>query len=124
MRQSIKGNHPARTIGLVLFCLLCLPAISASVDESRFEPFIEKHDVGWIDYVGATVTDLGNGKVRVTVAGGTDPNAIHDNAAGEIVVIPSVTVAPTDVLIIEDASDGYQKKSILASDLLGGGGGG
>jgi hypothetical protein len=27
-------------------------------------------DVGWIDIVGATIVDLGNGKVRVTVSGG------------------------------------------------------
>jgi hypothetical protein len=61
MRQSIKENRPARTIGLLLFCLLCLPAISASVNDSRFEPFIEKHDNGWIDWDNGMIYGVGRG---------------------------------------------------------------
>jgi hypothetical protein len=61
MQRSIKKNRLARTIGLVLFCLLCLPAISASVDESRFEPYIEKHDIGWIDWENGLIYGVGRG---------------------------------------------------------------
>lgn len=61
MRGSVKKNHPAKTIGLLLFCLLCLPAISASVDGGRFEPFIEKHDIGWIDWQEGLIYGVGRG---------------------------------------------------------------
>lgn len=70
-----------------------------------------------------TGISLGNGDSVVgvaPVAGGaaTDPNAIHDNAAGEIAAIAAKGL-PTgaDRLLIEDAADGDNKKSILISNL-------
>ena len=53
-------------------------------------------------------------------APGTDVNAIHDNVAGEITAIPTVTVDAADHILIEDDSDSDNKKSILASDLQSG----
>ncbi|MBW2675548.1 MAG: hypothetical protein JRD89_19415, partial [Deltaproteobacteria bacterium] len=56
--------------------------------------------------------------------GGTDPNAIHDNVDAEISPLSDIgSPAAADVLIIEDASDSYSKKKVLASALTGGGGG-
>lgn len=50
-----------------------------------------------------------------------DPNAIHDNVAGEISPLTLVTVAAGDHILIEDADDSNAKKRIAASDLIGGG---
>lgn len=49
-----------------------------------------------------------------------DPNAIHDNVAGEISPLTLVTVAAGDHILIEDADDSNAKKRIAASDLIGG----
>jgi hypothetical protein len=61
-------------------------------------------------------------------AGGTgssvDPDAIHDNVAGEIAALNLVTAASGDHVLIEDASDSNNKKRVAASDFLSGGGGG
>ncbi len=56
---------------------------------------------------------------------GSDPDAIHDNVAGEILPIAGkATPVNADVLLIEDSAAGYAKKSVLWSQLPGGGGGG
>lgn len=52
---------------------------------------------------------------------GTDADAIHDNVAGEIAALTTVTVASGDYILVEDVSDSNNKKKVLASDLLGGG---
>ena len=50
--------------------------------------------------------------------GGTDPNAIHDNVAGEINAITSKsTPVDTDLLLIEDSEDLYNKKKITLDTL-------
>ena len=66
----------------------------------------------------------GNIKKRVQMVnlpGGVDPNAIHDNVAGEIVAIAE-KVAPVDadVLIIEDSAAGDVKKKVQMINLPGG----
>jgi len=49
---------------------------------------------------------------------GTDPDAIHDNVAGEISAIaPKGSPTSSDYLIIEDAADLNNKKSITIGDL-------
>lgn len=45
-----------------------------------------------------------------------DTNAVHDNEAAEIQKLSLVTVAAADVLLIEDESDSWNKKQIVASD--------
>jgi hypothetical protein len=89
-----------------------------------------RNDVGWIDYdtAGFVVTDMGSGKVRIELdpsISGSDTEAIHDNVAGEINAI-AAKGAPTgtDVLLIEDAADSFNKKKVLITNLPGGGGGG
>lgn len=53
----------------------------------------------------------------------TDEDAIHDNVAGEINALTTVTAASSDVVLIEDADDSYNKKKVLASDFISGAGG-
>jgi hypothetical protein len=70
-----------------------------------------------------TGISLGNGDSVVGVApiaGGaaTDPNAIHENVAGEISgIAPKGSPTGADRLLIEDAADGDNKKSVLISNL-------
>lgn len=56
--------------------------------------------------------------------GGTDVNAVHVNAAGEIsTVTEKVTPASADLLLIEDSADSNNKKRVQVGNLPGGGGG-
>src|SRR5690606_4329848 len=52
------------------------------------------------------------------------PDSFHKSVPNEIATLSVVTPADNDVLVIEDASDGYTKKKVLAGSLGGGGGGG
>lgn len=53
---------------------------------------------------------------------GTDPDAIHDNVAGEIAAITAkATPVSGDFLLIEDSADSNNKKRITIGDLPGGG---
>ncbi len=58
------------------------------------------------------------------LGGATDPDAVHLSVADEFDGLDEVAAAETDRLIIEDASDLFNKKRITLTDLLGGGGGG
>ena len=51
-----------------------------------------------------------------------DADAIHDNVASEISALSLVTAVAGDHVLVEDASDSNNKKRVLASDFLGGGG--
>lgn len=54
-----------------------------------------------------------------------DPDAIHDNVAGEISLITEkVTPVSADLLLIEDSADSNSKKRVQIGNLPGGGGGG
>lgn len=65
----------------------------------------------------------GNNKKSITIGSlpfgtGTDPDAIHDNVAAEISAITAkATPTTADYLIIEDAADTDNKKSITIGDL-------
>ena len=79
---------------------------------------------GWLDVTGTgyTLTNLGNGKVRLTLTGGggggTDPDAIHDNVGFEISNITEKEVFDReDVLVGEDAYDFYTKRKAQAGVL-------
>ena len=57
-----------------------------------------------------------------TPAGGGDPDAIHDNVAGEIVAITEkVTPVAADLLVIEDSAAANAKKRVQVGNLPGGG---
>ena len=67
-----------------------------------------------------------NSKKSITIGSlpggsGTDPDAIHDNVAGEIVAITEKT-APVgaDVLVLEDSGDGNNKKRVSVFNLPAG----
>lgn len=63
---------------------------------------------------GVLVSNLPGG------GGGTDPDAIHDNVAGEINAIAAkADVSINDVLVLEDSEDSYDKKSAKVSDFPG-----
>jgi len=53
-----------------------------------------------------------------------DPDAFHKSVPNEIASLNTVTPADNDVLVIEDASDGFAKKKIAVAAIGGGGGGG
>ena len=55
---------------------------------------------------------------------GSDADAIHDNVAGEISALSAVTPASGDLVLIEDASDSFNKKKVDVDDLVGSGSGG
>ena len=83
-------------------------------------------NVTWIDVVGPvggvdgiTVTDLGNGKVRLTANATTnDPDAIHDNVAGEINDIAEKEIPhDDDLVIIEDSEADWVKKKVKRKNL-------
>jgi hypothetical protein len=59
--HRIKGRRAARIVALIVLALLCLPAISASVDENRFEAYIERHANGWIDWRNGLIYGIGRG---------------------------------------------------------------
>ena len=59
--DSRLNRKQGRLIGLIILVILCLPTISASVDESRFQPYIEKHDNGWIDWQEGLIYGIGRG---------------------------------------------------------------
>lgn len=71
---------------------------------------------------GQVLQTNGAGQLSFVTGGATDGNAVHVNTAGEINALTAVTPAATDVLIIEDASDSFNKKKISYSDITGGGG--
>jgi len=51
-------------ISLIILAVFCLPTIASSVDESRFQPFIEKHDNGWIDWQEGLIYGIGRGYMQ------------------------------------------------------------
>jgi hypothetical protein len=59
-----SGRRPAKIVALIALCLLFLPAISASVDETRFTAYIEKHANGWIDWQNGLIYGIGRGYVN------------------------------------------------------------
>lgn len=62
-RLERSGRRSAHVIALIALYLLCLPAISASVDETRFAAYIEKHANGWIDWQNGLIYGIGRGYV-------------------------------------------------------------
>lgn len=72
--------------------------------------------------VGQVIQTNGAGQLSFVTGGATDGNAVHVNVANEISALTAVTPAATDVFIIEDASDSFNKKKVLYSDISGGAG--
>ena len=68
---------------------------------------------------GGTLQKTTTAAIAALVAIGNDPNAVHVNVAGEIAGIAQVTAASGDYVIIEDASDSFNKKRVNVSDFLG-----
>lgn len=100
-------------------------SVSAYVDVSALEPlvnhdnltgFVANEHLDWTADQGATDIHAGN------VPDGADATAIHDNVAGEINALTTVTPVAGDQIVIEDASDSFNKKKVDASNFLGGGG--
>lgn len=60
-RRGINRRRQTRVVALLALCLLCLPAISASVDETRFAAYIEQHATGWIDWQNGLIYGIGRG---------------------------------------------------------------
>jgi len=65
IRKQVRSGHRLKkVIVLVLLYLLCLPGISASVDDKRFEAYIEKHSQGWIDWDEGLIYGVGQGYLQ------------------------------------------------------------
>ena len=68
---------------------------------------------------------LGGGLSNDTSSSGTDANAIHNNAAGEINAIAAKTTpVNADMVLIEDSADSFNKKKVALTNLLSPGVGG
>ena len=68
---------------------------------------------------------LGGGLSNDTSSTGTDANAIHNNASGEINAIAvKGTPVNADMALIEDSADGFSKKKVALTNLLSPGLGG
>ena len=96
----------------------------------QFTPITEKTTPISADTLLIEDSADSNSKKRVQVgnlptgSGGTDPDAIHDNVAGEIDAITRKgSPVGDDLLLIEDSADSNNKKSILISTLPTGPGG-
>lgn len=57
-QNSTSRFFPEGLILSVIF-LLCLPTISSGFEESLLEPYIERHDNGWIDWKNGTIYGIG-----------------------------------------------------------------
>lgn len=109
---------------MVVSKLLGLPANFGKTEKLSGELFIRFQQLfAWINHFAANHTHTG-GADGASVSAGGDGDAIHDNVASEISAI-TAKVSPTtaDFIIIEDAADSNNKKSITISDLPGAGAG-
>jgi len=89
------------------------PAVSADWDGDADPGNVDDA----LDQLAERVDDLEN------VAPGSDANAIHDNAAGEIhAIAEKASPADADELVIEDSEDSYAKKRVQVGNLPGGSG--
>ena len=71
-----------------------------------------------IQVTNGKLTDNTGGSVTLDLSGGSDPNAIHTNVAGEIAGITEKdTPISADMLVIEDSADTNNKKMVEIGDL-------
>jgi len=79
------------------------------------------NDSGFIDNTVTTLSSLSITESQISDLTHTDPDAIHDNVAGEINAITAkATPVDADVLLIEDSADSFNKKKITIGDIAGG----
>lgn len=77
----------------------------------------EVYGAGWDGDNSVPTKDALYDKIE-TIGGGTDADAIHDNVAGEIVVITEKTaVVGNDEILLEDSEDSNNKKSAKVTNL-------
>lgn len=110
----------------------------ASANAASISPFITKEGVGQINGLAEKVTPVAAdilvledsaasyAKKKVQVGNlpggsGTDPDAIHDNVAGEIAAVAlKATPVSADLLLIEDSAAANAKKRVTVGSLPGG----
>jgi len=112
-----------------------MPRIPQTVDLTGYEETVNKGaSSGYAPLDGSSLVptaNLGTGvagtrylrgdQIWHSGVGGTDPNAIHDNTAGEISgVAEKVALVNADLLLIEDSAAGYIKKRVQIQNLPGG----
>ena len=64
MKATSTGSGPLKAGKIILFlalCLVCMPGLSASVDNSTFQSYIERHANGWIDWQQGLIYGIGRG---------------------------------------------------------------
>jgi len=77
-----------------------------------------------LQIVGAVAAGHTHTEANITDLTHLDPNAIHDNVAGEINALTAkATPVAADVIVIEDSQNFFTKKKATLTDLLGGGAG-
>jgi hypothetical protein len=101
--EGTTGTGVNKTVGWIFNYASGLLFLSDDFKSSVSDPYI----LGF-RYIGSTAT---------APAGGSDPDAIHDNIAGEIASITGKTdPVGADIFIIEDSEDSNNKKSLVFSD--------
>ena len=60
---------------MLAFCIILLPAVSRSAENTMFSPYIENYPVGWIDWDHAII--YGTGRAHLDVHGNSRPTALR-----------------------------------------------
>ncbi|MFB3105558.1 MAG: hypothetical protein ACE1ZA_11650 [Pseudomonadales bacterium] len=91
---------------------------------NEFDPIVENVSPTGDDLILIEDSTLGGSKRKLKITNlptGLDPNAVHDNVAGEIFVITEKTTpVSADLIIIEDSAASNVKKRVQIGNLPGG----
>ena len=122
-----SGNSAVIPSGSTTIASLMLPEDKTKLDgiaenaNNYTLPEATSSVLGGVIVDNTTITVNASGVITAVAASGEDVNAIHTNEPAEINTLSTKAVPEnSDVLVIEDSSDSYNKKKVLLSTLPGG----
>ncbi len=122
-----SGNSALIPSGSTTIASLMLPEDKTKLDgiaenaNNYTLPEATSSVLGGVIVDNTTITVNASGVITAVAASGEDVNAIHTNEPAEINALSTKAVPEnSDVLVIEDSSDSYNKKKVLLSTLPGG----
>ena len=122
-----SGNSAVIPSGSTTIASLMLPEDKTKLDgiaenaNNYTLPEATSSVLGGVIVDNTTITVNASGVITAVAASGEDVNAIHTNEPAEINALSTKAVPEnSDVLVIEDSSDSYNKKKVLLSTLPGG----